>query len=54
MIREQSRTVSSGYLMLVVLTVAPIGSGYAIYRAVLAQSLSGLAAAILASVARGD
>ncbi len=50
MIREQSRTVSSGYLMLVVLAVAQIGFAYAIYRAVLAQSLPGLVAAILASV----
>ncbi len=32
MIRENVRTVSSGYLMLVVLAVAQIGFGYAIFK----------------------
>lgn len=50
MIREQIRKVSSGYLMIVVLAVAQLAGGYAIFRAVLAQSVTGLIAAILASV----
>lgn len=50
MIREQVRTVSSGYLMLVVLTIGQLGFGYAIYRAAVAISIGGIIAAALASV----
>jgi len=50
MIREQVRNVSSGYLMLVVLTIGQLGFGYAIYRAAVAISIGGIIAAALASV----
>lgn len=50
MIRENVRNVSSGYVMLVVLAVAQVGLGYAIYRAAAAGSISGIIAAALASV----
>lgn len=50
MVREQARKVSSGYVMLVVLALAQFAFAYAIYRAILAQSIGGLIAAILASV----
>jgi regulator of protease activity HflC (stomatin/prohibitin superfamily) len=50
MFREQVRKVSSGYLMLVVLAVAQVGFGYAIYRAAVAISISGVIAAALASL----
>ncbi len=47
MIKERKRKVASGYLMLVVLTVAQIASGWLIYLAVKAQSSGGLIATIL-------
>ena len=50
MIREELRKASSGYLMLVVLAIGQIGFGYAIFRAVVAMSIGGLIAAVLASV----
>ena len=50
MIRENVRTVSSGYLMLVVLAVGQIGFAYAIFRAVVAMSIGGVIGATLASV----
>ena len=50
MIQEKKRTVPSGYLMLVVLAVAQIGFGYAIYKAAVAVSIGGIIGAGLASV----
>jgi len=50
MIRENVRTVSSGYLMLVVLAVAQIGFGYAIFRSAVAISVPGIIGFALASV----
>ena len=50
MIREEIRKVPSGYLMLVVLLVAQLGFAYAIFRAVVATSIGGLVAAVLASI----
>jgi regulator of protease activity HflC (stomatin/prohibitin superfamily) len=50
MIREHVRKVSSGYLMLVVLLVAQLATGYGIYRAVLAESVPGIITAVLAAV----
>ena len=50
MIREEVRKVSSGYLMLVLLTVLQLGFGYGVFRAALAQSVVGIIAAILASI----
>jgi hypothetical protein len=50
MIREQVRKVSSGYLMLVVLLVAQLATGYWIYRAVLAESIPGIVSAVLAAI----
>jgi len=50
MIRENVRTVPSGYLMLVVLTVAQIGFGYAIFRSAVAFSIPGIIGFALASV----
>ncbi len=50
MIRERAKKVSSGYVMLVVLTAAQLGSGWLIYRAVLAESVLGLVASVLASI----
>ena len=50
MIREHVRKVSSGYLMLVVLLVAQLATGYGIYRAVLAESVPGIIMAVLAAV----
>jgi len=47
MITERERKVSSGYVMLVVLLVAQLASGWLIYRAALAQSVGGLVATIL-------
>ena len=49
MIREVKRTVTSGYLMLVVLTVAQLLSGYIVYKQIVAQSVAGTIAAILVS-----
>jgi regulator of protease activity HflC (stomatin/prohibitin superfamily) len=50
MIREQVRKVSSGYMMLVALAVLQLSLGYGVYRAVLAQSLPSLVAAVVASI----
>jgi len=48
--REQVRKVSSGYLMLVLLAILQLGSAYLVFRAILAESIPGLIAAVLASV----
>ncbi len=50
MMQEKRRTAPSGYLMLVVLAVAQIGFGYAIFVALRAMSIGGLVAAILAFI----
>lgn len=50
MIREQVRQVSSGYVMLGVLTVLQLGFGYGVFLAIRAQSVGGIAGAVLASV----
>ena len=50
MIREQVRKVSSGYTMLVLLLIGQLGFAYAIVRAVMAATVPGLIAAILASI----
>jgi regulator of protease activity HflC (stomatin/prohibitin superfamily) len=50
MIREQVRKVSSGYLMLLVLFIGQLATGYGIYRAVLAESVPGIVAAVVAAV----
>ncbi|MFQ5609155.1 MAG: SPFH domain-containing protein [Woeseiaceae bacterium] len=48
--QEQKRSVSSGYLMLVVLAVVQLAFAYGVFEAVMAQSIPGLIGAILASV----
>ncbi len=50
MIRENVRTVSSGYLMLVALAVAQFGFGYAIFKSAVALSVPGIIGFGLASV----
>ena len=50
MIREQVRKAPSGYLMLVVLTVAQLGFAYAIYRSAVLISIGGIIAAALATI----
>lgn len=50
MVRETVRKVSSGYVMIVVLSAAQLALGYAIFRAIVAESIGGLIAFILASV----
>lgn len=50
MIREEVRKVSSGYLMLAVLTAAQLGFAYALFMAVVAMSVSGIIGATLATV----
>ena len=50
MIREKVRKVSSGYLMLVVLFVLQLATGYGIYRAVITESVPGIIAAVLAAI----
>ncbi len=50
MIKERQKKVSSGYLMLVVLTVAQLVTGWLIFRAVLAESVVGLVVSVLAAV----
>lgn len=50
MIREQVRKAPSGYLMLVVLTVAQLGFAYAIFRAAVAISIGGIIGAALATI----
>ncbi|MDH4124507.1 MAG: SPFH domain-containing protein [Gammaproteobacteria bacterium] len=48
--REVVRKVSSGYLMLVVLTILQIALAYAVYRAAVAVSAGGIVVAAIASV----
>ena len=48
--REKVRKVSSGYLMLVVLFVLQLATGYGIYRAVITESVPGIIAAVLAAI----
>jgi len=48
-IREKTKTVSSGYTMIVVLLVAQFATAYAIFVAVRAMSIGGLVVTILAS-----
>ena len=50
MIKEQARTVPSGYLMLIVLLLAQLGFGYLVFRAIQTQSIGGLIAAVLATI----
>ena len=50
MIREHVRTVSSGYLMLVVLAAGQLGFAYLIFRSATAMSLNVIFMASLASV----
>jgi regulator of protease activity HflC (stomatin/prohibitin superfamily) len=50
MIKEVKRTVTSGYLMLVVLAVAQLGLAYLVYLAGNAQNIPGVIAAALASI----
>jgi len=50
MIREEVRKVPSGYLMLVVLLVAQLGFGYAVFKAVVVFSIGGIIGTVLASV----
>ena len=50
MIRENVRKVSSGYVMLVVLAVAQIGSAYLIYRSAVAINIPGVIGFALASI----
>ncbi|MGB5690924.1 MAG: SPFH domain-containing protein [Woeseiaceae bacterium] len=50
MIREVKRTVASGYLMLLVLAVAQLLSGYWVYTQIAAQSVGGTIASILVSI----
>ncbi len=50
MIREVKRTVSSGYLVLAVLTVAQLGFAYLIVMAARAASVWGVIGAVLASI----
>jgi regulator of protease activity HflC (stomatin/prohibitin superfamily) len=50
MIREKVRTVSSGYLMLVVLFVLQLATAWGIYRAVLVESVPGIIVAVLAAI----
>ncbi len=47
MIREEIKTVSSGYLMIVVLLLAQSLAGYSVFVAIRAQSIVGVVAAIL-------
>ncbi len=50
MIHEKTRTVSSGYLMLLILTVAQLGFGYLVFLQIKAMSPLGIIAGILASI----
>ena len=49
MMQEKARPAQSGYLMIVVLAVAQLGLGYAIFVALRAMSISGLLVGFLAS-----
>jgi len=50
MVREQVKSVSSGYLLLAVLAAAQIGFGYMIFYQAREMSIGGTIAAVLASV----
>ncbi len=50
MFREQVRKVSSGYLMIAILLVAQLATGYAIFLALRAFYVPGIFAAVLASI----
>ena len=50
MIQEIKRTVSSGYVALVVLAVAQLGFGYMVFTAIRDQSVTGVIAYVLASI----
>lgn len=50
MIREEIRKVSSGYLMLMVLAAGQLGFAYALFRAIVVMSVSGIIGAILATI----
>ncbi len=50
MIHEVKRSVSSGYLMLAVLTAGQLGFAYLIFLAAQAMSVPGIIAAVLASI----
>jgi regulator of protease activity HflC (stomatin/prohibitin superfamily) len=50
MIHEKTKQGSSGYLMLVVLLMAQLATGYALFVAVRAQAIGGAIAAVLAIV----
>ncbi|MDJ0699226.1 MAG: SPFH domain-containing protein [Woeseiaceae bacterium] len=50
MIHEKTRSVSSGYLMLVILTVAQLGFGYLVFLQIKAFSPGGIVAGVLASI----
>ena len=50
MIRENVRTVSSGYLMLLVLALAQLGFGYMVYVQLKAMSVGGVIAGVLLSI----
>ena len=50
MITERQRKVWSGYVMLVVLAAAQLGTGWLIYRTALAGSVPGLVAAVILAI----
>ena len=50
MIKESKKSVSSGYVMIVVLAVAQLALGYGVFRAAAAMSYGGIVAGILASI----
>jgi len=50
MIREEVRTVSSGYLMIAVLLVAQLTTGYMLFAALRAMSVIGIIAAVIAGL----
>jgi regulator of protease activity HflC (stomatin/prohibitin superfamily) len=50
MIQEKARQAQSGYLMLLVLFVAQIGTGYAMFLSLRVMAIGGLIAAVLASI----
>lgn len=50
MIREEVRSVSSGYLMIAVLLAAQLATGYAIFASLRAMSIFGLVTAVLVSI----
>jgi regulator of protease activity HflC (stomatin/prohibitin superfamily) len=50
MIQEKTRQGSSGYVMLLVLLMAQLGTGYALFAAIRAQAVGGAVAAVLAMV----